>query len=117
MDILTEGITAAALCIAVMTIIWAVRGKLLVPRRCRSKIFAVVELRNGEEEMEQLCRWLEWVRSGGADIEVILISDGLSPEDERRARLLSDRTEGEILSGREFAQMIGERLWQEKTTT
>jgi len=116
MELLTEGIAAAAVCLAVMTLIWAVRGKILAPRKCRAKLFTVVEFHGGEE-VEQLCRWLGWLRSGGADMEILLLTDGLSLEDEQRARLITDSMGGKAVSRSELTQMIGERLWQEKRIT
>ena len=117
METVVHAVTAAAFCIAVAAVIWAVKGKLLAPERCGAKLFTVVRLENGAEDMEQLCLWLRWLRESGSDIRFAIISDRLSSEEKKRAKILTDSAGGTLVSAEELVQMIGDLLWQEKTAT
>ncbi len=115
MELIPEAVCAAAFCDAVRAAVWAVRGRLLAPGRTGAKLLTVARPRPGDD-VEQLGRWLAWIRESGGAMEIVILSDDLSADDRRRARIVTERLGGDLVSSEELIRTMGDRLWQKKET-
>ncbi len=121
MSIISEIIAAAILCIAVFGIVCAVRQFAVLPVRADKnlKIYTVVTVSGGAENLQQALRGLGLLKSEGrVETELFVADAGLDDDGlKRTVMLLKDNRQISFCRAQELGEILGEGTWKTAETT